>query len=545
MRKIIVAISIVLCVLSFNKKSFSQDSNFYVYICFGQSNMEGQGTIESKDETVDSRFKVLQAVDCSNLGRTKGVWADAIPPLTRCYSGLSPADYFGRTMVENLPDSITVGVLNVSVAGCKIELFDKDDYQDYAAGVESWMTSIIEAYDGNPYQYLVDMAKIAQESGVIKGILLHQGESNTGDTSWPTKVKEVYDNLLADLSLNADSVPLFAGELAHADQGGACASMNTIIDLLPNTIPNSYVVSSSGCTVSSDNIHFNSAGYRKIGARYAIQALALMGIEVEEDNDEPEEIDGTTAVYFEAECAEYIGANWQTIGDEDASNGYYVEVVSGTQSLSEAAGDEGLLSIPFEIDTVGNYTLYARVNCPTADDDSYWYRIDNDDFGYVNSIYADGWEWVTIASYNDLEAGEHILEMTYREDGAKLDKLCISNYTSAPENLGDDAVNACEIDSDTTSFLDYTSIKTFELQQNYPNPFSNETTITFEIAEDAYVSLKVFDIRGVEIANLVGEELSCGNHIVSYKNEGHSSGIYFYTLTVGNQSLTKRMNIVK
>jgi hypothetical protein len=82
---------------------FSQDENFYVFLCFGQSNMEGQGAISEQDKNVDSRFQVMEAVTCSNLRRTMGKWYNAVPPLTRCYSGLSPADYFGRTMVDSLP----------------------------------------------------------------------------------------------------------------------------------------------------------------------------------------------------------------------------------------------------------------------------------------------------------------------------------------------------------------------------------------------------------------------------------------------------------
>lgn len=52
--------------------SFSQDKNFYIFLCFGQSNMEGNARIEPQDTTVDSRFQVMEAVDCPNLGRTKG-----------------------------------------------------------------------------------------------------------------------------------------------------------------------------------------------------------------------------------------------------------------------------------------------------------------------------------------------------------------------------------------------------------------------------------------------------------------------------------------
>ena len=233
-----------------------------------------------KHKTVDSRFQVIEATDCSNLGRTKGVWYTATPPLCRCYSGLSPADYFGRTMVANLPSNTKVGVVNVSVAGCKIELFDKNNYQAYVSTItESWLLNIINAYGGNPYAYLVQMAKLAQKDDVIKGILLHQGESNVGDNAWPSKVKGVYDNLINDLGLNPDSVALLAGEVVNADQGGACASVNSIIAKLPQTIPNSYVISSSGCTDTTDNLHFNSAGYRELGKRYATKMLSLFGIE--------------------------------------------------------------------------------------------------------------------------------------------------------------------------------------------------------------------------------------------------------------------------
>jgi len=253
------------------------DPNFYVFLCFGQSNMEGFPGIEEQDRTaVDQRFQVLASIDFPNLGRTKGLWYAAVPPLCRSNTGLCPADYFGRTLVANLPGHIRVGVVNVSVAGCKIELFEKDTYQAYAAAAPSWLTDIIKAYDGNPYQYLVDMAKSAQKDGVIKGILLHQGESNTNDKEWPKKVKNIYDNLIKDLNLKAEEMPLLAGELVHADQGGSCASMNAIIAELPQIMPNAYVISSSGCVSRPDHLHFAPAGYRELGKRYAEKMLSLL-----------------------------------------------------------------------------------------------------------------------------------------------------------------------------------------------------------------------------------------------------------------------------
>ena len=257
----------------------AQDKKFYIFLCLGQSNMEGNARIQPQDTVgINHRFQLLQAVDCPDLKRTKGNWYTAVPPLSRCRTGLTPADYFGRTMVANLPGDVRVGIINVAVGGCKIELFDKDKYQSYVTTAPKWMLGMIGQYDGNPYARLVELAKIAQKDGVIKGILLHQGESNSNDTLWTKKVKLVYDNLLKDLHLKAKMVPLLAGELVNADQGGICAGMNKIIATLPQMIKNSYVISSAGCTDATDNLHFDAAGYRELGKRYAEKMLSLLNI---------------------------------------------------------------------------------------------------------------------------------------------------------------------------------------------------------------------------------------------------------------------------
>lgn len=276
------ALALLITLLSFTFSSFADpDPDFYIFLCFGQSNMDGAGRIEEQDKTVDERFQVLAALDMPKLDRKKGNWYPAVPPLCRGRGGLGPSDYFGRTMVANLPENIRVGVVNVSVPGCKIELFEKDSFETYAATAPAWMTNLIREYDGNPYQYLVEMAKAAQKDGVIKGILLHQGESNSNDREWPSKVKGIYDNLVKDLNLKAEEVPLLAGETVNADQQGVCAGMNRIIADLPNTLPNSYVISSAGCTCKPDHLHFDSAGNREFGKRYAEKMLSLLGSETE------------------------------------------------------------------------------------------------------------------------------------------------------------------------------------------------------------------------------------------------------------------------
>lgn len=272
--KLTVLVGII--VISIN--AFSQDPNFYIYLCIGQSNMEGAARAELQDSTVNPRFQVMEAVNCENLGRAKGSWYPAVPPLCRCRTNLGPADYFGRTMVANLPEKVKVGVIVVAIGGCKIELFDKDNYQSYVETAPGWLKNMVKEYDGNPYGRLVEMAKLAQKDGVIRGILLHQGESNPNDSLWTRKVKGVYDNLMTDLNLNSKDVPLLAGETVNADQGGVCAGMNAIIATLPQTLPNSYVISSAGCPDGRDNLHFSAEGYRMLGKRYAEKMISLMGI---------------------------------------------------------------------------------------------------------------------------------------------------------------------------------------------------------------------------------------------------------------------------
>ncbi|HNR27682.1 MAG TPA: sialate O-acetylesterase [Bacteroidales bacterium] len=258
----------------------AQDKNFHIFLCLGQSNMEGAARIEAQDTVnVSERFLMMAAVDDPSRGHVKGQWYKAVPPLCREKTGLTPVDYFGRTLAEQLPEDHSIGVINVSIGGCKIEAFMKDQIAEYAKTAPEWMIPMLKAYDNDPYKWLVDLAKRAQKDGVISGILLHQGESNIGEEDWPLKVKSLYENLLKDLDLEAENVPLIAGEVVNADRGGRSASMNTIIDKLPETIPTAHVVSSSGCTQFFDQIHFDAAGYRDMGRRYAAVMLPLMGYE--------------------------------------------------------------------------------------------------------------------------------------------------------------------------------------------------------------------------------------------------------------------------
>lgn len=86
---------------------------------------------------------------------------------------------------------------------------------------------------------------------------------------------------------------------------------------------------------------------------------------------------------------------------------------------------------------------------------------------------------------------------------------------------------------------------TFSLSQNYPNPFNPSTKINYSIPEISFVTLKVYDVLGNEIAELVKEEKYAGNYSADFKADALPSGTYFYKLTVGNFSETRKMILLK
>jgi hypothetical protein len=285
--KMKLKLSLLAALLISVTSAFSQDTNFWIFLCFGQSNMESGGRMDAQDRTVDPRFQVMADADSARRGWQKGRWYDAVPPLSARGTGICMIDYFGRTMVSNLPPNIRVGVIKVSIPGCKIELFQKNIFTNYLATADSWMANYVKDYNGNPYQYLVDMGKLAQKDGVIKGFLLHQGESNPNDNEWPDKVKGIYDNLIKDLNLKPEETPFLAGETVNADEGGVCAGFNKIMAELPKALPNSYVISSAGCACNSDHMHFSPAGSREFGKRYAEKMLSVMGYPIKQQGPAP------------------------------------------------------------------------------------------------------------------------------------------------------------------------------------------------------------------------------------------------------------------
>ena len=278
-------LTFVLTALPFAWTRAAVDPNFYIFLCFGQSNMEGAAKPEAQDlKSPGPRFLWMPAVDYPATdklpARKMGEWYEAIPPLCRPNTGLTPADWFGRTMVESLPKNIKIGVIHVAIGGIDIKGFLTDSIDNYVkTKAPGWMKGMLEAYDNNPYKRLVTLAKKAQKDGVIKGILMHQGETNTGDPKWAGMVKQVYDNLCSDLNLKPEEVNLYAGNIVQAGGQGVCIGCKKQIDELPNTLHTAQVISSDDCTNGPDRLHFDAAGYRELGCRYAEAVARHLGYE--------------------------------------------------------------------------------------------------------------------------------------------------------------------------------------------------------------------------------------------------------------------------
>ena len=93
--------------------------------------------------------------------------------------------------------------------------------------------------------------------------------------------------------------------------------------------------------------------------------------------------------------------------------------------------------------------------------------------------------------------------------------------------------------------LEYKVSSKPSLSQNYPNPFNPASVIEYTLPTDGFVSLKVYDVLGREVATLVNEKQNAGKHSVNFNGASLASGIYFYVLTTNNFVLSKKMNLPK
>lgn len=239
--------------------------------------MEGSAPIQSQDRQSHPRVQVMQSENCGT-GTSYGQWREATPPLIRCGGGggLGPGDTFGDTLAENTPESIRIGLVGGAYGGAKIEYF-LPNCQQYGECSPPY-GAISGAPNGGTggYDWVLDLAKKAQQVGVIKGFIFHQGESNSGQNTWLPRVNEYITALRNDLGLSPAESPFIAGELPYT---GCCSGHNSLVRQIPEYVENGHwVPADGGLGDKGDALHWDSAAVREMGRRYANKMLELVDV---------------------------------------------------------------------------------------------------------------------------------------------------------------------------------------------------------------------------------------------------------------------------
>jgi arabinoxylan arabinofuranohydrolase len=232
-------------------------------------------------------------------------------------------------------------------------------------------------------------------------------------------------------------------------------------------------------------------------------------------------------IWLEAECGT-VGSLWNIVTDNNASHDEYVSIQPGNNSTDAAPSDaSGHLIFTFDISVSGTYTLYTRVICPSANDDSFWLKMDDGSFAMWNNIAgSSSWIWTYSPTRYNLDVGTHTLTIAYREDGARLDKLWITSEGADLTEEGPDASNCNGTGVNPENVHDI---------RVYPNPVAEELTVSLPKSP---FDISIYTADGREIyfqqANSVSVTLNMANY---------HPGIYLIQIT--GQGLTRIRKIVK
>ena len=225
--------------------------NFYIYVLAGQSNMAGRGVVEPDDTVSSLRVMVLNK---------DNEWVYAKEPLhyyepTR--TGLDCGLSFGKRLSALMGNKITIGLVPCAIGGSSIEQW---------LGDSTYRNVIL-------YSNLLEKVKIANQYGIIKGILWHQGEANAGAASYKN-YKQKFENFFTKTrkNLGYPDLPVYAGQLASflsRRNYPFADTVNNDLQSLSVTMKNMYVINTIDLLPNADSVHFNSPSQRIMGKRFA------------------------------------------------------------------------------------------------------------------------------------------------------------------------------------------------------------------------------------------------------------------------------------
>lgn len=229
-------------------------SDLHLYLLMGQSNMAGRGVVEQPDKQAHPR--VLK------FSKDKH-WLPATDPIhfDKSQAGVGLGKTFGEVLAEANPQ-VTIGLIPCAFGGTPIARWKKG---------------------ADLYENAVDRAKAAMKDGTLKGVLWHQGETDSGNKDIASHYGATLTQLVTDLrsDLGAGDVPFVAGKLGEflnrgkGDKPSYWPVINEQLDGLPEMLKNSAVASSQDLKHKGDVLHFDSPSFREFGKRYAAQMLKL------------------------------------------------------------------------------------------------------------------------------------------------------------------------------------------------------------------------------------------------------------------------------
>ena len=472
--------------------------NFHIYIAYGQSNMAGNGDIvPSEDQAQEPKNFIMLASHTANAsqrsGKTTqsiktGEWAAAIPPMFHAFENLSPADYFGRAMVDSLP-GVTVGIIPVAIGAVSIRAFDKDQYEAYFRGdgkdIMSWGWP--KDYDNNPPGRILELAKKAKEVGVIKGFIFHQGESDGTDDNWRKTVYKTYKDVIDALGLDENEVPFVAGELLQ-EGNNCCGSKNGGIAQLKNNFKKFGLASSKGLQGNGkDPYHFGRAGVIELGKRYCSEMLKLIDKTIDPNAPAVNLVDPSKSTVPDEPPEEY-GPYTEAIaipGKVQAEN--YNKGGAGKAYMDLSSGNEGGKLRKDDVDIYQPNMGIAIGHCQKTEWLKYTVKVEADgDYEISANVAGENGTGSFVLYMDSVRIGDEI-----KNEGKGLDAYTIVNGGKATLKKGEHELKL-EITNDWID-IDYIEFKA--AKDTIPDGIAN---VRFDMTE-AESNFSVYSMQGKKL----------------------------------------------